>query len=212
MITIEAQNIEQAMYNVLIDDTLKLIYERRSIRKYKNIPVERELIERIIDAGRMAPSAINLQPWRFYIVTKPEDISFFSKEIKRNMIEGIIKSDLKNIIKSAKEFLHFPHKMNFLKEADPVFHGAPVVIFISSPSDSEWASIDIGMCSQNIMLAAKSLGLDSCPIGMVKYGSAETFSKLNVPVNEQIRLAIILGYGDENPKAATRIKTNLTFI
>jgi nitroreductase len=212
MLTTEVQNIEQTTNNVFINNTLRLIYERRSIRKYKDIPVERVLIERVIDAGRMAPSAINLQPWKFYVLTKHEDISLFSKEIRHSMIKGIIKSGLKNSVKRAKDFLHFPHKMNFLKEADPVFHGAPTVILISAPSDSEWASIDIGMCSQNIMLAAKSLGLATCPIGMVKYGSAETFSKLNVPVNEQIRLAITLGYGDENPEVAARIKTNLTFI
>jgi len=44
-----------------------------------------------------------------------------------------------------------------------------VVIFIISPHDNEWASLDVGMCAQNIMLAAKSLGLDTCPVGFGKY-------------------------------------------
>ena len=48
------------------NDTIKIIYERRAVRKYKDISVEKNLIEQIIDTGRMAPSAINKQPWKFY--------------------------------------------------------------------------------------------------------------------------------------------------
>jgi nitroreductase len=51
---------------------LDLIISRQSVRKYSEKPVEKEKIERIVEAGRMAPSACNAQPWKFIVVTDPE--------------------------------------------------------------------------------------------------------------------------------------------
>ena len=197
----------------LMNDTIKTIYERRSVRKYKTKPVERNLIWQIVDAGRMAPSAINKQPWGFYILTDKEVIKDFSKEISKAVIKGFIKSGIRGIVKAGKDFFHFSHGIDFLKEEDSIFHGAPVVIFITSPKDNEWATLDIGMCSQNIMLAAKSLGLDSCPVGLGKFvEETKIFSRLNVPNSEQVNLALIIGYGDEHPEAKERMKNNLIFV
>jgi nitroreductase len=53
-------------------DAIKALKTRRSVRVYKEKPVPRELIEDIIDAARLAPSANNIQPWDFVVVTKPE--------------------------------------------------------------------------------------------------------------------------------------------
>ena len=50
-------------------DTLDLIISRQSDRKYSDKPVENEKLERIVEAGRMAPSACNAQPWKFIVVT-----------------------------------------------------------------------------------------------------------------------------------------------
>ena len=50
------------------------VFHRRSIRKYKAMPVEREKIIRILQAAMAAPSACNQQAWRFYVVTEPEKI------------------------------------------------------------------------------------------------------------------------------------------
>ena len=50
-------------------DALEAIAKRRSVRKYKTTPVPRELIEKVIDAGRRAPTAMNVQPWEFVVVT-----------------------------------------------------------------------------------------------------------------------------------------------
>lgn len=198
---------------VLANDILKTIYTRRAIRKYKNKIVERNLIEQVLDAGRMAPSAINKQPWKFYILTNKEQIKLFSKETAKAAAKVIFKSGIKGIVKAASSFLHFSHDMDFFKAEDPIFHGAPVVIFITSPKDNEWASLDIGMCSQNMMLAAKSLGLDSCLVGLGKFvEQTKIFSTLNVPKTEHVNLSIILGYGDENPIPHERIKTNAVYL
>lgn len=53
-------------------DALEAINKRMSIRKYTNVPIPRKIIERIIDAGRLAPTARNVQPWNFVVVTDSE--------------------------------------------------------------------------------------------------------------------------------------------
>jgi nitroreductase len=62
-------------------DTLKTIFERRAVRKYLPVMVDDELLEKIIDAGRMAPSAMNGQPWKFYVATHKDTIASFSRAI-----------------------------------------------------------------------------------------------------------------------------------
>jgi len=193
--------------------TLQIIYERRAVRKYKKVSVDKGLIERIIDAGRMAPSAINQQVWEFYVLTDRELITALGKEIVAVSMKGFVKSGIRNIVRTASHLIHFPHGFNFHSLEDPVFHGAPAVIFITGPKDNEWAHLDIGMCAQNMMLAAKSLGLDTCPIGFAKYvGETKLYPKLNVPVTEEVVLAVILGYGDEHPVLHERKTQNIFFI
>jgi nitroreductase len=193
--------------------TLNTIYERRAVRKFTEQPVDRKIIEQLIDAGRMAPSAVNMQPWQFYILTNRRQINAFSKAIKTGAIKGIFKSGIKKVIKAVVSALTFPNVADFTKKDDVVFHGAPVVIFITSPRDNEWAALDIGMCAQNIMLAAKSLGLDSCPVGMAKYVEyTDAYTKLGIPKNETVNLAIVVGYGDETPAVHVRSTNNVTYI
>jgi len=197
-----------------MNEVIKTIFERRAIRKYKDKPVSHEIIEQVLDAGRMAPSAINKQPWNFYIVTSKELIQLFSSEIVKVGLKSIPELGIKNVIKAiASGITHLSHGIDFIKAKDPVFHGAPVVIFIAAPKDNEWAALDIGMCSQNMMLAAKSLGLDTCPVGFGKFvEKAKDYSKLNIPSTHHVHLAIVLGYGDETPEVHERVKNNASYL
>lgn len=194
--------------------TLNTIYTRRAVRKYLDKTVDRQMIEEILDAGRMAPSAINLQPWKFYVLTKKEDISAFSHAIKtKGIVKGMLKSGAKQIVKTAINAMHFPRHTDYAASEDAIFHGAPVVIFIASARDNEWAPLDVGMCAQNMMLAAKSLGLDSCPIGMGKYAEyTDLYPRLNIPKSEHLNLALIFGYANETPEVHERKKDNVFWI
>lgn len=195
------------------NETIKTIFTRRAVRKYKDLPISRVIIEKILNAGRMAPSAMNKQPWCFYILTNKETIKAFSKEIIKIGMKKMIKAGPKQIVKTVAGLLHFSFGSGILKGGDRVFYGAPVVIFISAPKDNEWAGLDIGMCCQNMMLAAKSLGLESCPIGFGKYvQETKIYPRLKVPPTEQVHLAVILGYGNESPEMHKRNKENVFFI
>ena len=63
------------------NETLKTIYERRSVRKYKDQAVDKDVIEQVLSAGRMAPSAHNTQAWKFYILTKKKPLNHFPKKL-----------------------------------------------------------------------------------------------------------------------------------
>ncbi|MFI5156530.1 MAG: nitroreductase, partial [Chitinophagales bacterium] len=191
-------------------ETIKTIYERRAVRKFNDKKVERALVEQLLDAGRMAPTAMNRQSWKFYVLTNKETIHEFSKEIAKVAAKDFLKAGPRQILKTAAKLLH---GFDFFKTNDPVFHKAPVVIFITAPRNNEWGALDIGMCAQNMMLAAKSLGLDSCPVGFGKYvEKTESFSRLRVPASEQVHISIIFGYGDESPELHERIRDNAIFI
>jgi nitroreductase len=195
------------------NETIQTIYQRRAVRKYKDLPVPGVIVEKILDAGRIAPSAMNRQPWKFHILTQRETIHSFSSEIAKIGFRKIVKSGPKQILKTVASLLHFSYGTGILKGGDIVFYGAPVVIFISAPRDNEWAALDIGMCAENMMLAAKSLGLDSCPVGFAKFvEQTKIYPRLRIPSSDQVHLAIILGYGDENPEVHKRIRDNSSFI
>lgn len=182
-----------------MNDVFKTIYDRRAVRKYKNKAVDKTVVEQLIDAGRMAPSAMNRQPWKFYIVTNSEDINLYSKEITEAALKTLPDTGVHDL----------SHGIEFFKTSDPVFHGAPVVIFITAVKGNEWAPIDIGMCAQTIFLAAKSLGLDSCPVGFGKFiEQTPHYKKLGIPADEEVVLSIVIGYGNEEPATHGRIRTN----
>ena len=196
-----------------INGTFETIYSRRAVRKYKDLPVEKNIIEQIVDAGRMAPSAMNRQPWKFHVLTDREKIKSFSKEIGKASMKGIAGIKIGEAGKAIVSALLHPHEFSFFKGGDFIFHGAPVVIFITAPKENTWAAIDVGACAQNMMLAAKSLGVDSCPIGLAKFvEDTNLYATLNISGKEQVILALIFGYGDEEPVLHKRNKDNLYFI
>lgn len=194
------------------NETLTSIYSRRAVRKYKPLPVERKLVDQLLAAGRMAPSAMNRQPWRFYVVTNKELIHLLSKDIVKKAFKEEIKKGIKGILKTAATLLHSLQNFDLSKFDDPVFYSAPVVIFITSPKDNEWAQLDIGMCAQNIMLAAKSMGIDTCPVGFGKFvDHTAHYARLGIPEHEKVQLAVIAGYGDETPAVHQRLQNNVNY-
>jgi nitroreductase len=195
METTMIQSASSQTDNKFVNETLKTIYQRRAVRKYKDQPVDKALIEQIIDTGRMAPSAMNRQLWKFYVLMDKKQIGSLSPAI----------------VKVANQFLNWAHGMDKSKTTDIIFHNAPVVIFVTAPKKNEWAAIDIGMCSQNMMLAAKSLGLDTCPIGLAKFLNKPN-TVLGMSSSEEIKLAIVVGYGDEQPEVHERKKDNVKFV
>lgn len=117
------------------------------------------------------------------------------------------------LAKVALSMFHFSTIKNFLSHTDHVFYGAPVVIFITHQRNDEWGMIDVGMCGQNIMLAAKALGLESCPIGFAKFVmQTSDYNLLKIPAEEEVDLAIVIGYGDEMPDIPKRTADHTKYL
>ncbi len=164
----------------------KVIFERRSIRAFKKTPLPDFMIRRLLEAARFAPSAGNSQPWKFIVVKSPDILEAMEKDaIKTAKLfmwfldytrnpwrKMILKPWAKFIIRLRYNELH-PVPMGLLRsianEECPVFHHAPTLILlledrrgVSSPPT------DIGICGQNMVLAAHSMGAGTCWIGLIK--------------------------------------------
>ncbi len=203
---------EETLHPYHENEVLQAIYNRRAVRKYKDVPVHLQFVEVILNAGRMAPSAINRQPWKFYVISNPGLIRECSEKIKKAAGKAMLRTGIKQLAKTAIEALHFPKSVGFMTSDDPIFHGAPLVILITGPRDDEWAAVDIGLCSENMMLAAHAIGIASCPVGFARYVEDTGIrEKLGISEEEEVVLALVFGYADEIPQAHGRQSDNAVF-
>lgn len=185
-----------------------MIYNRRSIRKYLDKQVSKELIEQIIDAGRVAPSAKNRQPWR-YIVLGGESKS----EFLEHMWKGILREE--------NECAMLPDSANGLADAKNTWNimtQAPILIVVINDNgknpfdeidaDSSFVEIcdnlSIGASIENMLLKATELGLGTLWITNTCYAYKELTQYLET--SQQLVGAIALGYANEAPMQRPRKK------
>jgi len=163
----------------------KVIMERRSIRAFKQEPLPDNLIRRILEAGRFAPSAGNCQPWKFVVITDPGIIAEMEKETvrltklcmwfmdyERNGFRKIFLKPLVKILARLLPNMLHPIPFNLLQriaaDAVPVYHNAPAIILILVDKRGVGTPLlDAGICGQNMVISAHSLGVGTCWIGMI---------------------------------------------
>ena len=144
--------------------TERTIRLRRSVRRYRRDAVRRELIERVLDAARWAPSAVNMQPWQFVVLTDPERRRALAKSTG---VAGVV-------------------LQSHVAEA-------PVLIALCGDERrSSWYVHDCCLASQNLMLAATALGLGTCWIGM--FDESKVWQTLGLPEGMRVVGLITLGY------------------
>ncbi len=160
-------------------DVHEAIKGRRSIRAFKNKDVPQEIVEKLIDFGRWAPSAGNIQPWEFIIVRKPE--------IKRRLVEAAL-------------------GQTFIEEA-PVVIVICVNEYRSSQGygvrgETLYCIQDTAASIQNILLTACSLGLGTCWVGAFREEEAREI--LKIPYGVRPVAIIPVGYPAEAPSPPSR--------
>lgn len=174
------------------------IKNRKSIRKYKNIEVQDNIIEELIECARLAPSAKNRQPWQFMIVkdkTKNEVADIMLKQLKETDV------DLERKLYNAK---------SSVKETAYIMKEAPILILVFRPKEDNWIigdSLSIGAAIEHICLRATDLELGSLWIRDIVYTQKE-IAKLVDKDDMELISAISIGYADENPKQRPRKKLN----
>ena len=143
-----------------MNSTIQNIKNRRSIRKYKDKKVPKKLINELIGAAKYAPSSHNRQPWNFTIITNKKKIDNLSADINK-WYDSIIKLSLPlHFIKEVKKSVN-EMRRRVKSEKDLFFYHAPCIIIIHAPNKRFFPQ-DCACAAQNMMLAARSLGIGSC--------------------------------------------------
>jgi nitroreductase len=187
------------MQEVKIVNTLDAIAARRSIRKFKDAPIQDEILQKILTAAVQAPSAKNRQPWRFVIIQGDKRAAMV-----RIMREGIARA-------KAQE-----DDIGSCEGSAKVMEGAPITVFIFNPDGLRpWRKhtvhqmfmdvLDIqsiGAAIQNMLLAATDLGLGSLWICDVFIAYVELCKWLGE--KGELIAAVSFGYADESPAARPR--------
>lgn len=136
-----------------MNETLKIILNRRSVRKYKEEQIKDEELDTILEAGKFAPSAMNQQSWHFTVVQNKEMLEKLNKAFK----DVFLKSGDPRFEAMAKAANFSP------------FYNAPTYIIVSGDEKAIAPHNDGTLALENMFLAAHSLGIGSCWINAIKH-------------------------------------------
>ena len=166
-------------------DILDLIKSRQSDRKYSEKPVEKDKLDRILEAGRMAPSACNAQPWKFIVVDNPELLEKLAEAASAKLLGmNMFVSQAPLMIVIVRESPNFTSKI-----------GATI-------KNKDYSLIDIGIASENICLQAKAEGIGSCMLGWFDEKMVKNI--LEIPRSKRVELLITLGYSMSDKREKRR--------
>ena len=174
------------------NQVVETIMARRSIRKYKDQLVPREVMTQILDCGINAPNGQNKQSWEIRVVDNPELLAEMSK----------VMGEAHPQIPMAKD----------------CFRGAPVMVFIARDLSYDFSAYDCGLMAENMMLSAWSMGVGSICLGSpVRFLTDNDLckplvDKLGFSEGYELSLCVGFGYADEAPDAKPRDKQKYRFV
>ena len=164
-----------------MNETLKTIANRYSCRAYESRLPEKSILEAIALAAVQSPSGMNRQPWHIIVVTD------------KKLIEELDAEGMKVLAAAEDKSIY----ERFMSRGGTLFYNTPCIIFAVTNSEKP-ALMDCGILSENVALAAHSLGLGSCICGMASSplsGSrgAEFKKRLKFPEGFGFGMAILIG-------------------
>jgi len=191
---------------------------RRSIRKFKQQNVPKNIITEILDEARWSPSWGNTQPWDLYILTGKTLAKFKEMNLRQTLAGAATASDVPMPVKwpdamkarygdLGKVVLSAQGIKRDDKEARDKYYqnmvtafDAPCLILACISSDNlvEYQMLDIGLIAQTICLTAHDKGLGTCLLASVARYSGEIRKIAAIPDNKKIIVGIALGYPDKS--------------
>ena len=174
-------------------EAFEAILTRRSTRKYKDTALSKELIEKVIEAGRYAPSGSNSQSTHFIVITDKGVLTELTELVKQAFAGMEVKEDtyvsLKNSINAAKSG-------NYM-----FYYNAPVLIVTANRKGYGNAIADSACALENMMIAANALDLGSCWINQLHWLDENEvvrsfLQEKGIQEDETITGGLILGYPD----------------
>ena len=172
-----------------MNETLQTMLSRKSVKKYKDTPVEKELIDQIVAAGLAAPSGLNKQSPIILVVT--------NKQVRDEL----------SFLNAGKDPF---------KRADP-FYNAPCVLVVLADKSAFTYVYDGSLVMENMMLAAHSLGLGACWIHRAKE-TFETeegkalLKKLGIEGDYEGIGNCVIGYADMEPQEKPRRENRVYYV
>jgi nitroreductase len=160
-------------------DFFEVIEKRQSIRAYKNTPVEEDKIRKIVEAGRIAPSANNSQDWKFIVV----------------------KDDLRR-----EKLAHACAQQKFVFEAPLMIVGCSTKPDYVMTCGQKASSIDLSIALTHMMLAATALELGTCWLGAFHEDKVKRV--LKIPDEVSIIGILTIGYAHYTPPKTNRKSIN----
>jgi nitroreductase len=198
------------------------IESRRSVRAYLDVAVPRATVERILEVAARAPSGTNMQPWHVHVLTGATrdalaaavcaaydgeadahqyeydyyPSEFFEPYLGRRRKVGFDLYKLVGIAKGDAAAMRAQHRRNF------EFFGAPVgMIFTIDRRLGKGSWFDYGMFLQNVMVAARARGLDTCPQAAWAQFHRIVAAQLELPPEQMVVCGLALGYADDSAAA-----------
>lgn len=192
-------------YNEMNDNQLTKEYAvvetlmtRRSIRAYKPEPVEKEIMDKILEVGINAPSGMNRQPWEIRVVDNEEYLGGITELQRQNMDP------------------YAPHNPFSDPNLRNIFRNAPTVVFIAY-TPGLCSQVDCGLLAGNMVNTAWAYGIGSCiqmgPVQFMKSDIAKPYvEKLGFSEGYELIMAIGFGYPDETPDAKPRDASKIKYV
>lgn len=201
-------------------DVIEALNSRYTVRAFRPDPIDKSILEKVMEAALKAPSWANTQPWEIYVAggdilnrLREAYIANFKNQVERNPDLPIPKQWPPVLLKrmealkgerkaTIERVCPDKTKLKDLMEVNYHFFDAPVVAYICMDrSLTPWSIYDLGLFSQSLMLAAHQYGLGSAVAVTLAAHPDLIRKELNIPDNLMIVIGIALGYEDaENPQ------------
>jgi nitroreductase len=221
---------------------IETLHTRSSKRAFLSKPVPKDIQEKILSAAAMTPSGANMQPWKVIAVSNPEVLKNIGDAIIDKMNEGVEHDQFiqyypvnwvnpykkRRIVTGAGLYKLMGVDRKDDETRLKMWHdnfrwfGAQTVYFVftdkANIDGAQGALIDCGAYMQSLMLAAKDLGMDSCPQGSTTEFGKVVARVLNTPDNLALLYSVVLGYEDTEAKINTyqpervKLEESITFI
>lgn len=170
-------------------DTIDLLNNHRSIRKYKATPVSQEVLDRIIESGGRASNTGNMQLYSVIVTRQPDRIAELSK---LHFGQGATAPLFLTVCADVNRYHHWCR----LRGCDEPYGN---LLWLLS------ATVDVSLFAQNICVAAEAEGLGFCYLGTVLYNTAAIAKLLDIPTGVVPVITLSMGYPDEQPSQSERL-------
>ena len=190
-------------------NTFENIITRRSTKKYLDKEVSQELLEKIIETGRYAPSGGNSQSNHFLVIQNKQIIAHLVKMVEKAFSQMEITENM---------YRSLQNSINLSKKGGYVFcYNSPVLIIVANKKDYGNNQADCALALENMMLEANDLDLGSCYINQLKWLNEDQkilsyLQSLGMNEDERVYGSLIVGYPDTNDGKPLRKGNEVTWL